>query len=500
MFYQCTNKVQEALVDKYMKVTVAILDKNSDSVVERVLNLLNSFEVFAPPRFGLITPKKNLFEKNVEIIRKQGLKSSTVAGYVTSKPKSNSDYDHLQLDDAALLFEGRVYSPVPKTALMEQVAKTPLHCEATLQTLMEQADGDYSFLMLKDSWIAAGRDPIGVQPFYFGENRDIAAFATNRRALWKLGIETPLSFPPGNLAFVNKEGFKFKPVKTLSYMEPKSTTMDESAKTLQALLEQSIKGRVNGLKEVAVAFSGGLDSSLVAFLASKCGVKVNLLHVSLENQEETEVAIEAADALDLPLQVDLFKDSDVEKVLPKVVELIEEADPIKASVGVPFYWAAEKAAEAGFKVMLAGQGADELFGGYQRYVTECCKNGNEAARKIIFNDVVRIHESNLERDLKITSYHNVELRVPFGSFDLAEFALGLPVELKIENKTDTLRKLVLRKTALNVGLPTIMSDKPKKAVQYSTGINEAVKRIAKKYDKTVNEYINELFQQTKNNS
>ena len=117
----------------------------------------------------------------------------------------------------------------------------------------------------------------------------------------------------------------------------------------------------------------------------------------------------------------------------------------------------------------------------------------------MFDDVVRIHESNLERDLKITSFHDVELRVPFGSFDLAEFALGLPVELKIENKTDTLRKLVLRKVALNVGLPNLMTEKPKKAVQYSTGINDAVKRIAKKQEKTVNQYIGELFQQTKSN-
>jgi asparagine synthase (glutamine-hydrolysing) len=482
-----------------MKVTVAVLNKNGDSAVERVLNLLNSFEVFAPPRFGLITPKKSLFEKNVEIIKKQGLKSSTAVGYVTSKPKSNSDYEHLQLDDAALLLEGRVYSPIPKTAFMEQVAKAPLYCEASLQTLIEQVDGDYVLLMLKDGWIGAGRDPIGVQPLYFGENRAIAAFATNRKALWKLGIETPRSFPPGNLALVNKEGFKFKPVKTLTYTEPKPTKMDDAAKTLQALLEQSIQRRVNGLKEVAVAFSGGLDSSLVAFLIDKCDVKVNLLHVSLENQEETEVAIKAAEALNLPLQVDLFKDSDLEKTLPKVVELIEEADPVKASIGVSFYWVAEKAAESGFKVMLAGQGADELFGGYQRYVNEYFRDGTEKVRKTMFNDVFRIHESNLERDLKITSFHDVELRVPFGSFDLAEFALGLPVELKIENKTNTLRKLVLRKVAFNVGLPNLMIEKPKKAVQYSTGINNAIKRIAKDQQKTVNQYITELFQKTKNN-
>ncbi|HEX7482004.1 MAG TPA: asparagine synthase C-terminal domain-containing protein, partial [Candidatus Bathyarchaeia archaeon] len=203
--------------------------------------------------------------------------------------------------------------------------------------------------------------------------------------------------------------------------------------------------------------------------------------------------------LDLPLQVDLFKDSDVEAILPKVVELIEEPDPVKASIGVPFYWVAQKAAEANFKVMLAGQGADELFGGYQRYVTEFCKDGSEAVRKTIYSDVVRIHESNLERDLKITGFHNVELRMPFASFDLVEFALGLPVELKIESKVDTLRKLVLRKMALNAGMPTSMAQKPKKAVQYSTGINDAIKRIAKTHEKTVNEYIDELFQQSRNN-
>lgn len=479
-----------------MKVTIAVLDKQGKSVLERVIAVLKAFDVVQPSHFGLISPKRSLVEKNLDVLSKQGMDSSTLVGYVSSKPKSASGYEFLKLDDAALVFEGRVYSPIQKTAVMEQVAKEPLHCETILQTLIDKADGDYSFLMLKDGWIAAGRDPVGVQPLYYGENKNVAAVATNRKALWKLGIENPMSFPPGNLAFVNREGFQFKPIKTLTYTEPKPITMDEAAKKLQALLEQSIQKRVNGLKEVAVAFSGGLDSSLVAFLASKCGVKVNLLHVSLENQVETEEAMAASDELNLPLQVHLFKDSDVEKVLPKVIALIEEPDPIKASVGLPFYWVAEKAAEAGFKVLLAGQGADELFGGYQRYVNEYCKDGSEKVLKTMFNDVVGIHESNLERDLKICGFHDVELRLPFASFEIAEFALSLPIECKIEQKTDTLRKLVLRKVALNAGMPGSVVDKPKKAVQYSTGINDAIKRIAKKHNKTVNEYIKESLSQS----
>jgi asparagine synthase (glutamine-hydrolysing) len=352
--------------------------------------------------------------------------------------------------------------------------------------------------MLKQGSIVAGRDPVGVAPLYYGENRDIAAYATNRKALWRLGIENPISFPPGTLGFADKEGFKFKPVKTATFTAPKPTTLDEAADTLHKLLTESVKRRVQGLEKVAVAFSGGLDSSVIAYLASKQGVKVELLHVSMENEEETEVAIEASEALDLPMQIHLFKDSDVEAAVPRVVELIEEADPVKAAIGVPFYWTAQKASEAKYKTVLAGQGADELFGGYQRYVNECLKDGAEKVRRTMFDDVVNIHISNLERDLKITGFFDVELRCPFASYEVAEFALGLPLECKLEPKTDTLRKLVLRRVARNIGVPPSIADKAKKAVQYSTGINDAVKRVAKAQGKSVNAYIADLFEASKN--
>ncbi len=480
-----------------MKVTVAVLDKEGKNVVDRVLDVLDSFSGRQPVHFGLVAPQKSVFEKSPGVLRRQGLDSSSLVGFVSTRPTASSGYEFLQLDEASLMFEGKVYSPIPKTAVMEQVAKEPLHCEELLQSLLQKTDGDYSFLMVKNGWVAAGRDPVGVQPLYYGENQTIAALATNRKALWNLGIEKPISFPPGNIGFVNREGFQFKPVKTLTYNEPIKITLDDAAKKLQILLEESIKRRTNGVKEVAVAFSGGLDSSVVAYLASKFGLKVQLLHVSMENQPETEEAIHASELLNLPLQVDLFKDSDVENTLAQVVVLIEEADPIKASVGLPFYWVAQKASEAHLNVMLAGQGADELFGGYQRYVKEYCKEGGEKVRKTMFSDVANIFESNLERDLKITGYFDVQLRLPFASFNLAEFALTLPIECKMEPKEDTLRKLVLRKVAVNVGMSNELVTKPKKAVQYSTGINDAIKRVAKTLDKTVNQYISELLEKSK---
>jgi asparagine synthase (glutamine-hydrolysing) len=408
---------------------------------------------------------------------------------------SSYDKQHLaRLGDAAVLFDGRIYSPAPSASGAEIIAEKlqqadPVKASASL---LREVEGDFAFIIVEPKRIIAGRDPVGVQPLYYGENGNVAALASNRKALWKLGVDKPRSFPSGHMAFVSREGFKFTPVKTLAYRQPKRVTMQEAAETLQKLLERSVRLRVC-VREVAVAFSGGLDSSIVAFLAKKCSMDVRLVHVSLENQPETEEAKKAADALDLPLQVYLFREADVEKVVSKVVELIEESDPVKASIGVPFYWTAEKAAEAGFKVLLAGQGADELFGGYHRYVNEYLLHGAERVRKTMFDDVIRIHESNIERDAKICGFHDVELRLPFASFQIAEFAVALPVELKIERDAGSLRKLVLRKAAGNMGLPASIVEKPKKAVQYATGINRALKKIAKKQNSTVKEYVNKLF-------
>ena len=399
------------------------------------------------------------------------------------------------LEDATVLFDGTVYPSTPNASgaeIMAEKLQQADHLKAS-ETFLREVEGDFAFIIAEPERIIAGRDPVGVQPLYYGENKTMAALASNRKALWKLGIEKPLSFPPGHLALVSRDGFKFKPVKTLAYSEPKQVTMQDAAATLQELLEQAVRVRVSDVRDVAVAFSGGLDSSVVVFLAKKCQVNVHLVHVSMEDQTETEEARKAADALGLPLQVYLFGEDDVERVVPKVVELIEEPDPIKASIGVPFYWAAEKTSAAGLTVMLAGQGADELFGGYQRYVSEYLLHGEEAVRKAMFSDVVGIHESNLERDMKICGFHGVELRVPFGSYQIAEFAMSLPTELKIEKRADTLRKLVLRKTAENMSLPTSVTEKTKKAVQYSTGINNALKKIAKKQKTTLSEYIKKLF-------
>ena len=78
-----------------MKVTVAVLDKHGDNAVSRMLDLLRSFDFGQVSHFGLVLPQKSLFEKPLGILNRQGLDSSALIGYVSSKPTASSGYDFL---------------------------------------------------------------------------------------------------------------------------------------------------------------------------------------------------------------------------------------------------------------------------------------------------------------------------------------------------------------------------------------------------------------------
>jgi asparagine synthase (glutamine-hydrolysing) len=113
----------------------------------------------------------------------------------------------------------------------------------------------------------------------------------------------------------------------------------------------------------------------------------------------------------------------------------------------------------------------------------------------IFKDISGVYASNLERDWKICNFHNVELRLPFAKQDIARFALGLPLELKIEPSETTLRKLVLRQVAKDIGLPEFVVNKPKKAIQYTTGVNAVLRKLAKQNGLPVKEFVKESFEE-----
>jgi asparagine synthase (glutamine-hydrolysing) len=480
-----------------MGTIVAVKHKKDGDATETVLAMLNALATKSIEAYGIASSTTIEIKNSFQQLQNRKIGSSTVVGYAFSRILKQDKPQPLKSNDVTIVFDGRVFPAGKRSSDSEFFArKLSGNKEENAKTFIKEVEGNFAFVIAETERLTAGRDPLGLNPLYYGENDVFVGLASERKALWNIGIRAVHSFPPGHVAVADERGFKFSLAKRLTFSKPKQMTMKNAAEKLQVLLERAAIIRLSGLSEVTVAFSGGLDSSIVAFLSKKLGADVRLIHVSLKDQAETEHAKITAEELKLPIYVFTYSENDVSEVLPLVLQIIEEPDPVKASIGVPIYWAAEKSAEMNRRVILAGQGSDELFAGYRRYVDAYIKGGSDKAQETIFRDIIGIHESNFERDFKICSFHGVEMRLPFATYEIAKFAVDLPIELKIQPSDHTLRKLVVRQTARNLGLPQATVDRPKKAMQYATGVNDTLNRLAKRKHLTLKEYIHETFQHT----
>jgi asparagine synthase (glutamine-hydrolysing) len=478
-----------------MGAIVAAINKSGENAAEHLVKMLKILSHKGIEKFGLASAHALEIEDSVEKLSSFNVNSPIIIGYAFSKITATDKPQPTMLEKVACAFEGRIYTNSTERSDAEFFAeKIRENHVREAESFVKEVDGGFAFVIAEKERLVAGRDSIGICPLYFGENEQLFALASEKKALWKIGIADARSFLPGTLMVANRSSFRFTCVKGLTRERASSINLRDASETLRVLLQDSVEKMTAGLENVAVAFSGGLDSSIIAFLVKKAGVNVHLIHVSLKNQPETAHAVKVAEDLKLPIHVFTYTVEDVKETLPKILWLVEEPDPIKASLGVPMCWAAEKTAELGVKVLFTGQGADELFGGYRRYLTAYGTRGQEAVEEMLFNDVSNIHEANIEKDYKICNFHNVELRLPYLTHKIAEFAINLPLKFKITLSRGGVRKLVLRNAAKKLGLPKTVVERPKRAMQYATGVDKAIKKIAKQENLSTKKYLARVFQ------
>ena len=479
-----------------MGALAAAINKKGKNVVPTVVSMLEELTHRGNFGHGIATPDTVQTAITLENLEHKNINSNIVLGHNLSRILPRDSVQPIQGNGFTFVFEGRMY-PAPNLPDMSELKEfTTLLGSNPLKNsskILENLGGSYVFAVAQSNKLLVGRDIFGATPLYIGENEAVCAVASERKALWKLGLTNVKSLPPGQLAIVSEHAFSFHPVKGL-HVPPKSKlNMETAADALELLLLDATRRQVSDLQSVAVAFSGGVDSSVVAALAKHVGLDVQLISVGLKEQPEVMFTQEAAEALDLPLHLQTYPVNELEKTLQKVLWLTEEPHTINACIAIPFYWLAQAAKKLGHPVLLAGQGADELFGGYQRYLTEYKNSGAEAVEQKMFYDIKNAYCQNFQRDNQVCSPHGVELRLPFIDCPVIDFALRLPLRLKINSTEDKLRKHILRRVAHNLEVPGILADKPKKAVQYTTGVTKALQRLAKNKNQTLREYIEKTF-------
>ncbi len=476
-----------------MGAIVAAVSKKDENVVPKVIVMLEELIHRGIDAHGIAAPNLAIVAKSIEELVSENVESGAALGHNLSRIHLRDRPQPVQGEDFSLVFEGRLFPPPHVSEVDEVMKQLKPNPQRNAGYVIERLNGSYAFAIAYPGMVLAGRDTMGTTPLYYGENEATCAIASERKALWALGTRNVKSFPPGNLAVISAEGFSFKPVKTITRPPLESLEMETGTKRLQDLLLESTRKRVSDVERVAVAFSGGLDSSIVAVLAKMCGANVHLISVGLEGQPEVRYAEAAAEALGLPIRLQTYTMKDVSDVLPKVLWLIEEPDAVKAGVAIPIYWATEAASKLGCRVLLAGQGGDELFGGYRRYLEEYAQSGASAVQDAMYRDVALSYETNFQRDNKVCSFHKVELRLPFADREVTHFSLGLPLSLKIDSTTDPLRKRVLRRVAQSLDMPPFVVNKTKKAVQYATGVDKALRRLARGKRLTLRSMLKEVF-------
>ena len=337
-------------------------------------------------------------------------------------------------------------------------------------------DGDYAFAVWDGDNLAIARDLLGVKPLFYCVSDDLCAFGSSRDSLYELGFEEIHTLMPEHILF------NWNDVAPAQKIYEKFMEVDSSK--LNKLLKLSVSKRVEGLDDVGVIFSGGVDSSILAMLLKDISynkkLNITLYAVGREGSKDLEAARYATEYLDLPLKTQLITEELIKEHVGEVVHAIGDDNLMKVGVGLTTYFATKLACEDGIKVAILGQGADELFGGYNRYLKSFEENTLEFE---IRQDISNMYHVNLERDDACAMLNSVELRLPFLDEKLVEYAINLPIKYKISGPGDILRKNILRKLAFNEGLDTEIAYRPKKAAQYGTGIDKILrKKIIKEID------------------
>ncbi|KAL9276004.1 Asparagine synthetase [glutamine-hydrolyzing] 2-like protein [Drosera capensis] len=300
------------------------------------------------------------------------------------------------------------------------------------EEFVDMLDGMFSFVLLdtQDKSFIAARDGIGITPLYLGWGLDGSVwFASEMKALSD-DCERFISFPPGHI-YSSKQGKRAKAV-----VQP---TM-------------AVVKRLMTDVPFGVLLSGGLDSSLVAAVASRhlaefegayqWGSQLHTFCIGLKGSPDLKAAREVANYLGTRHHEFHFTVQEGIDALEEVVYHVETYDVTTIRASTPMFLMSRKIKSLGVKMVLSGEGSDEIFGGYLYFHKAPNKEEFhlETCRKI-----KGLHLYDCLRANKSTSAWGVEARVPFLDKEFVNIAMSIDPEWKlIKRDLGRIEKWVLR--------------------------------------------------------
>jgi asparagine synthase (glutamine-hydrolysing) len=352
-----------------------------------------------------------------------------------------------------------------------------------MERLMPHLDGVYALAVTDGEVTVIARDRIGVRQLYYSFARGLTAFASEKKSLVALlGKDARIHrLPPGRMMVVEPGRKEMR-----TYWRPSSLKTDElirdpneAIREYGKVLKSAVEKRVHDRERVGVIYSGGIDSFMIAFLVQKLGVPFTCYVAGRDSgSSDVDWAVKTAAEHDFPLEVKRLSAHDIEQLVPDVIRTIEDHSLNQVEVAVPVFASIRMAQEAGERVVLTGQGADELFGGYPWYSTIVDREGYDNFLERSWEDTFLLYKECLEREDKIAMAHSIELRVPYLDPEVIKFAFSVAPQHKIRKGEDALAKRIHRALGIVLGIPEDVAFRSKEAAQHGANVHDVFEELA----------------------
>jgi len=255
----------------------------------------------------------------------------------------------------------------------------------------------------------------------------------------------------------------------------------ESSVSLARAIEGSVRRMVEG-RRVAVAFSGGLDCSIVASLSKRHADSVTLYTVGVDGAYDVQMGRQMSEVMGLPWEHIRISEENLLGGVAEMMRITRTASPVTLSFEIPLFFVSKNCRE---DIIIGGQGADELFGGYSKYIGL----SEEDLRDSMREDMARLLTETLDHESKVSCSFGKKVLYPYLDEEVVR-AAGQTSVGRI-SPTDA-RKGSLREVAVLIG-ESEAAAKKKKAAQYGSGSMSLLRRIARSEGLTVNGLITKIY-------
>lgn len=396
--------------------------------------------------------------------------------------------------------------------------------ERYLEEILNRLSGDFAFVLVDEhlNRVLVARDPIGVVPLYYGllysKDKLQIAFASEMKALtWcdEVNIFPPGAYFDGQITTEPKSRTKIQhlpngivPINSITQfpyfkrwykpgwrMIPRlhaDTPINVCIK-LRELLISSVEKRMMSEVPFGCLLSGGLDSSIVSAIASQCvdaygTEQLNTFSIGLKGSPDLEKARMMANFIGSKHHEFTFTIEEGLEVLRELIYHLETYDITTIRASTPMFLLAKHIKAMGFKMVLSGEGADEIFGGYLYFHN--APNDNEFKKETI-RLVDNLHSFDCLRANKSTMASGLEVRVPFLDKDFLDYAMQLHPDLMMRSGIE---KWILREAFRDFLPPEIYS---RQKEQFSDGVGygwiSSLKRHAQSQNKTEGELYESIY-------